>query len=142
MGLPDVTGQGVTRKINGKELTFSIIDIDDYSVIHKTITDTREDSYVKASAKAQLDPQVISEGLIAIASKIVTQKETGEYFETMSGIQHLAFLSLRKEHPEVKLEEIGKWIPDIVELSEVLAKVIGGDGQENPTKSPEKTTAL
>ncbi len=118
--LPDMAGTPRTVEIRGKEYKVSPLDINDLAEFDTVVMKQRNKALLESLKDAELDNKVIAEAIGATAAKPVSLSEINENMGSMTGVRFLLWCVLRKNQPNLKLEDMG----NIVNLDNF------GDAQE------------
>ncbi len=108
--LPDMAGTPRLAKIGGKEYKVSPLTIDDLAEFETIVRVERNRALLIALKGSELTNDVIAEAIGAAAAKPVSLAEIDKNMGSMMGVRYLLWSALKKNHPEVKLEEMGKLI--------------------------------
>ncbi len=154
-GVSRAVGSGVTVVIGGKTYILSPFTYRDRGMIEQEILKRRVTPLKIAQDHIEgLDP-LLQEKLLGKAlddttklPNYTTDADTDEFIASDFGIVFAVWLSLRKQHPQVTIEELQDAFDemdadDVVQLSQCLAQASGDDDLGNETgrtESPAKTT--
>ena len=154
-GVSRAVGSGVTVVIDGKDYILSPFTYRDHGMVEQEILKRRMTPLKIAKAHMEgLDP-VLQEKLLAKAlddtaklPNYTTEDEINEFTVSDFGIVFSVWLSLRKRHPEVTLDQLQDAlykmnVDEIEQLGQCLAQASGDDELGNETgrtESPAKTT--
>ncbi len=121
---------GKTRQvtISGKEYTVSPLDIDDLAEFETIVRMERNKALLRSLKGSELENDVIAEAIGAAAAKPVSLKDIDDNMSSMMGVRFLLWCALRKNHPEIKLNEMGKLI-NLDNLEEATGIVSGLGGK-------------
>ena len=108
--LSPIAGKSRQVTISGKEYTVSPLDIDDLAEFETIVRIERNKALLKSLKGCELENDVIAEAIGAAAAKPVSLKDIDNNMGSMMGVRFLLWCALRKNHPEVKLNEMGKLI--------------------------------
>ena len=108
--LAPMVGKSRQVTISGKEYTVSPLDIDDLAEFETVVRMERNKALLKSLKGCELENDVIAEAIGAAAAKPVSLKDIDNNMGSMMGVRFLLWCALRKNHPEVKLNEMGKLI--------------------------------
>ncbi|MQY70199.1 MAG: hypothetical protein GH145_04995 [Firmicutes bacterium] len=120
--LPDMAGTPRIVEIKGKEYKVSPLDIDDLAEFETIVRMERNKALFRSLKDSGLENEVIAEAIGATAAKPVSIKDIDDNMGSMIGTRFLMWSALKKNHPEIKLEEMGKLIT--LENFEDVKKVV------------------
>ena len=126
--LPDMAGTPRTVEIRGKEYKVSPLTIDDLAEFETIVRMERNKALLGSLKGSELDNDVIAEAIGAAAARPVSLKDIDNNMGSMMGVRFLLWCALRKNHPEVKLNEMGKLI-DLDNFGEAASIVSGLGGK-------------
>jgi len=124
--LPDMAGTPRTVEIRGKEYKVSPLDIDDLAEFETIVKMERNKALFRSLEGSGLKDAVIAEAIGATVARPISLSEIDKNMSSMVGVRFLFWSALRRNHPELKLEEMGKLI-DLDNLKEV-SKIVSGLG--------------
>lgn len=129
--ISDMTDAGMDFEISGKKYKLSKLTIDDFADFEMYLRSERIASFLKVSKDIDVNDR--SKMVDAIFSSKI---ETSE-FETIGASRFFIWCSLKKNHPDVKLEEMGKIISmdNLTELQKIVDRI---GGTKNPKKGKAK----
>lgn len=126
-GLPDMAGTPRIVEIRGKEYKASPLDIDDLAEFETIVRMERNKALLRSLKDSELENDVIAEAIGATAAKPVSLSDIDKNMGSMIGVRFLLWCALRKNHPELKLEEMGKLIDlDNFEEAANIVSELGG----------------
>ena len=141
-GLPDMAGTSRMVEIKGKEYKVSPLDIDDLAEFETIVRMERNKALLRSLEDSELESDVIAEAIGAAAVKPVSLRDIGKNMSSMVGVRFLLWCALRKNYPELKLEEMGKLIDlDNFEEASRIVSELGGKAvkkRKNLTRGPKK----
>jgi len=125
--LAPVAGKSRKVTIRGKEYTVFPLDIDDLAEFETIVRMERNRGLLKSLKDSGLQNELITEAIGATAAKPVSLGDIEKNMGSMMGVRFLLWCALRKSHPEVKLEEMGKLIDldNLGEATEIVADLGG-----------------
>ena len=126
--LAPMVGKSRQVTISGKEYTVSPLDIDDLAEFETIVRMARNEALLKSLKGSELENDVIAEAIGAAAAKPVSLKDIDDNMSSMMGVRFLLWCALRKNHPEIKLNEMGKLI-NLDNLEEATGIVSGLGGK-------------
>ena len=125
--LPDMAGTPRPVQIKGKEYKVSPLTIDDLAEFETIIRKERNRALLESLESSKLQDSVITEAIGVTASKPVSLSEIDKHMGSMMGVRFLLWCSLKKNHPELKLEEMGQLIDlDNFEDAAKIVSELGG----------------
>jgi len=128
---------GISVKIGDKTFKASPLKIGDFAKFRAWVREQKLSVFMKSASEIGLDPKIFSAGIDRILSptRAVTRDEaTGEMVAddpvinemfTEGGLAYLLWLSIKKKHPKVKLEDIAVGFDDMVKLVELVTRLSG-----------------
>ncbi len=140
--LSPIAGKSRQVTISGKEYTVSPLDIDDLAEFETIVRMARNEALLRSLKGSELENDVITEAIGVAAAKPVSLKDIDDNMSSMMGVRFLLWCALRKNHPEVKLNEMGKLI-NLDNLEEATGIVSGLGGKavkkgKNVTRGKKK----
>ncbi len=108
--LAPMVGKSRQVTISGKEYTVLPLTIDDLAEFETNVRMERNKALLGSLKGCELENDVIAEAIGAAAAKPVSLKHLDKEMGSMMGVRFLLWCALRKNHPEFKLEEMGKLI--------------------------------
>ncbi len=108
--LPDMLGTPRTMEIRGKEYKITLLDLDDLAEFETVIRMGRNKALLRSLKDSELENDVVAEAIAAAAAKPVSLSDIDDNMSSMTGVRFLLWSALKKNHPEIKLEEMGKLI--------------------------------
>lgn len=140
--LPDIVGAPRIVEIRGKEYKVSPLTIDDLAEFETIVRKERNKALLESLEESKLRDSVITEAIGATASMPVSLADIDKHMGSMMGVRFLLWCSLKKNHPELKLKEMGKLID--LDNFEDAAKIVSGLGgkavkeAKNVKRGPKK----
>ena len=120
---------GKTRKvtIRNREYTVSPLDIDDLAEFETIVRMERNKALLKSLGDSGLQNELIAEAIGVTAAKPISLADIEKNMSSMMGVRFLLWCALRKNHPELKLEKMGKLIDlDNLEEATNIVSDLGG----------------
>jgi len=108
--LPDMAGIPRIVEIRGKEYKVSPLTIDDLAEFETIVRKERNKALLESLESSKLRDSVIIEAIGATASSPVSLRDIDKHMGSMIGVRFLLWCSLKKNHPELKLEKMGQLI--------------------------------
>ena len=140
-GLPDMAGTPRIVEIRGKEYKVSPLDIDDLAEFEGVVRRERNKALLKSFKDSELEDSIVAEAIGAAASRAVSLKDIDKEMGSMVGVRFLLWCALRKNHPELKLEEMGKLINlDNFEEAAGIVSDLGGKATKKRKNVVKGTT--
>lgn len=140
--LPDMAGTPRIVEIRGKEYKVSPLDIDDLAEFEVVVRSVRNKALLRSLEGSDLEDSLLAEAIGAAAARPVTLKDIDKNMGSMIGVRFLLWCALKKNHPEVKLEEMGKLIDlDNFEEAAGIVAELGGKATKkakNAKRGPKK----
>ena len=140
--LPDMAGTPRTVEIRGKEYKASPLDIDDLAEFETIVRMERNKALFRSLKDSGLENDLVAEAIGATAAKPVSLSDIDKNMGSMIGVRFLLWCALKKNHPEVKLEEMGKLIDlDNFEDAAKIVSDLGGKAtkeRKNAKRGPTK----
>jgi len=126
--LSPIAGKSRQVTISGKEYTVLPLTIDDLAEFETIVRMERNKALLGSLKGSELGIDVIAEAIGAAAARPVSLKDIDNNMGSMMGVRFLLWCALRKNHPEVKLNEMGKLI-DLDNFGEAASIVSGLGGK-------------
>lgn len=140
--LPDMAGTPRTVEIRGKEYKVSPLTIDDLAEFETVVRKERNKALLESLESSKLQDSVITEAIGVTASRPVSLADIDKHMGSMMGVRFLLWCSLKKNHPELKLEEMGQLIDlDNFEDAAKIVSELGGKAtkeRKNARRGPRK----
>lgn len=138
--LPDMAGTSRTVEIGGNEYKVSPLDIDDLAEFETVIRMERNKALLRSLKDSKLENDIVTEAIAAAAAKPVSLSDIDDNMSSMMGVRFLLWCALKRNHPEIKLEEMGKLIDldNFQEAAEIVGK-LGGEAakkRKNVSRGP------
>ncbi len=132
--LSDMTNAGMDFEIGGKKYKLCKLTIDDMAEFEMYIRAKRVEEFLKISNKIDIKDR--SQMIDAIFSSEINTSE----FETIGASRFFVWRSLKKNHPEIKLEEMGKILnmDNLAEVNKIVGRI---GGSRNPKKGKVKKSS-
>ena len=129
--ISDMTDAGLELEISGKKYKLSKLSIDDFAAFEMYLRSERVANFLRVSKEININDR--SKMIDAIFSSKIDPSE----FETISASRFFIWRSLQKNHPEIKLEEMGSVInmDNLTELQKIVDRI---SGSGNPKKGKAK----
>lgn len=125
-------------EIDGETLTFSPLTLHDFGEFRDWVKEKRLATFLRAADKAGMDQSDFRNGIqdiLGVTPEV--NEENGEIDDdviaqmgTEVGMEHLIFLSVKKEHPEIEKEDLGLSFQDLEQLTEIISEISGLPTQE------------
>lgn len=125
--LAPIAGTPKTVKIKGKEYRVSPLTIDDLAEFELVVREERNRALLRALKGSDLEESLLAEAIGSAAAKPVTLRDIDKNMGSMIGVRFLLWCALKKNHPEVKLQEMGLLIDmDNFEEAAAIVAELGG----------------
>jgi len=125
--LAPIAGTSKTVKIKGKEYKVSPLTIDDLAEFELVVREERNRALLRALEGSNLEQSLLAEAIGAAAAKPVSLRDIDKNMGSMIGVRFLLWCALKKNHPEVKLMEMGLLIDmDNFEEAAAIVAELGG----------------
>jgi len=126
-GLPDMAGTARTVEIKGKEYKVSPLTIDDLAEFEVIVRSVRNKALLRSLEGSDLKDSLLAEAIGAAAARPVSLSDIDKNMGSMIGVRFLLWCALKKNHPELKLEEMGQLIDlDNFEEAAGIVAELGG----------------
>ena len=132
--LSRAAGGGVTIEIKGEVFKVFPLTIGDLSSFESFLRSQKIKDFQAVAGDLEREDRVKILGQLASAS--ISQDEISAAMSTMTGVQYLLWRSLKKGRPDLKYDDMDKYL-DLSNFEELTSIVhgLGGNEEENPTKS-------
>lgn len=131
--LEKMAATGTEVEIKGKKYIFSPLTIRDMAEFESYIRSNLINGFLTATKDGNIESDERIKILNNLASKEISDLEVSKHMNSWSGGCWLFWKSLNKNHPEIKLEDMGDLI-DTESLPEVMA-ILGMAGEKNKVNS-------
>ena len=125
--LAPIAGTARMVKIKDKEYKVSPLTIDDLAEFEVVVRTVRNKALLESLKGSDLEESLLAEAIGAAAARPVTLKDIDKNMGSMIGVRFLLWCALKKNHPEVKLDEMGRLIDlDNFEEAAGIVAELGG----------------
>lgn len=137
--LAPMVGKPKQVMIGGKEYTVSPLDIDDLAEFELFIKNERNRTISESLKGADIKEELIAQKIVESSARPIGIDEIDGAMRTISGVRYLLWFGLKKNHPELKLNEMGKLVTlaNFEEASLIVAEM-GGKAVEAKTKNVKR----
>jgi len=115
-------------KLDDRSYTVAPLDVNDFSEFRSWVKKRRMSMFVEVARDTTLPPKMFAAGIERILSAAADEDGGDPVLSDMSteeGLRYLLWLGIRKEHPDVKLEDFRIRFPDVAPLIQVFARISG-----------------
>ena len=138
MNFSFITAANIIRKCNGVDMEFGYLTIDDWKVLAtklESIQHKNNHELIKRMQEAGIKPGQLPP-LLRQINRPPLYTEVYDYILTPEGAVEALFLSLKKKHPEIKVEDVAK-MAEIAKLVSLAAELSAFEDITYPTTVEE-----
>ncbi len=134
--LAPTAGKPKQVTISGKDYTVSPLTIDDLAEFELFVKGERNKTISESLKQAGIKEELIAQKIVESSAKPIGINEIDESMRTISGVRYLLWFGLKKNHPELKLDKMGKLVTlaNFEEASAIVAEM-GGKAVEAKGKN-------
>jgi len=108
--LADMVGAPKKVTIKGREYQVSPLTINDLAEFEAEVKKIRSEDIRKELKEAGLPDEIVAQKIVENVSKSISMDDVTNAMGTMRGTRYLLWCALRKNHKELKLEDMGDLI--------------------------------